>query len=68
MIDEDFDPSFPLVQKILKLVFATLPRSINPFEILKIFSTIPPSLVMKTVAGNQVEDELNVQATEQPLF
>ena len=40
MIDEDLDPSFPLVQKIPKSVFTSLPRSRNPFEILKIFPTL----------------------------
>ena len=70
MIDEDFDPSFfPLVQKILRSVFASLPRSRNPFEILKNFPSTSPVSEMKTVAGNQVEEALNDRATEQaPLL
>ena len=69
MLDEDIDSSFfPSVQKILKSVFPTLPRSRNPFEILKIFPTIPPMPKKKTVAGSQVEDELNVRAIEQAPF
>ena len=68
MIDEDLDPSFPLVQKIMKSVFASLPRSRNPFEILKNFLTTSPASEMKTVASNQVEEVLNDRATEQAPF
>ena len=69
MLDEDIDSSsFPLVHKIPKSMFATLPRSRNQLEILKNFPTIPPAPETKTVAGSQVEDELNVRVTEQAPF
>ena len=48
-----------------KSVFAALPRSRNPFEVLKLFPTIPLVPEKKTEAGNQVDSELIVKASEQ---
>ena len=53
---------------MFRSVFASLPRSRNPFEILKNFPSTSPASEMKTKAGNQIEEALNDRATEQAPF
>ena len=69
LLDEKFDlSSFPSVVNVPKSVFAALPRSRNPFEILKLFLAIPPVSEKKSEAGNLVDSELIARASEQSLF
>ena len=51
LLHENFElSSFPSVVNVPKSVFADLPRSRNPFEILKLFMAIPSAPEKKTEA------------------